>query len=370
MAEVITPVHIGTGEILLPVDFVVHDGVLYVIDVEKLIEFLPHDRVETFSSMLIQAMNMQKIFEWLNIKPADYGKYAKYVVSCHFQPSELHVSVKNANKEPYMPGSSVKGALRSAICYNLFNTPQSKRWLISETFRRLRRRNAEKSIQDFIESIFGREPFKRKRKRHSPHYDIMRFFRISDSASVDSNQIEVQKVYVIETSGLGRYKVTDLRMHVEALVPRLKTSGKITIDKTLSHEVYSEYRSWFPKCDVSTNLNTVISYANKFASDLINYEIEFASSYGIEPLMRFYVNLKQNVLQKLENNQFLLRLGWGSGYYATTIGMLLKDERIFRRIRERFELGNLHIPVFPISRRVIFMGKEMLPLGWVKFTLT
>lgn len=368
-AEVVSPVHIGAGETLLPIDFVVHKGRLHVVNLEKLIESIPFDQIEAFSNMLIQTKDMAQVFQWLRISPFDYGKYAKYSVPCHVQPSELRVFVKNAFEEPYMPGSSIKGALRTAMCYNLFNNPQSKKWLVSEIYHILGRfrdrKKASKALQNFVESTFGKEQGK-----HSPHYDVMRFLRISDTENVDVDQLKVQKVNMIRTSGFGRYEELKLKMYVETMVPGLVMSGKITIDKTLSQEVYAAYKGLFSRFDVSTNMGTVISYANKFAADLIDYEIGFASSYGVEKLRRFYANLKQNVLQKLGENQFLLRLGWGSGFFATTISMLLKDDRVFSEIRRLFpKLGNFRTPVFPMSRRIVFSGEEMVPLGWVKFTV-
>jgi CRISPR-associated protein Csm5 len=288
------------------------------------------------------------------------------VVECQFQPLELHLAVKNAQNMPYIPGSSIKGALRTALCYNLlFTSPKSMQLLKRRIYKVLFRRNAEKFLRNIVESFFGSV-----KGRHSPHYDVMKFLRISDSSSLLQEKLIVREVSMIETRGYVAQRKTGLRTHVEVIKPGTTLYGKITLDKTIVKEGYSRYAMDFPMLNIITNLKIITSYANKFASDLIDHEIEFSETYGFSGLKHFYMNLKQNILQKLDEGQFLLRVGWGSGYLATTIGLLLKKEHdLFRDIRRRFKLGDRRAPTFPLSRKVILEDNDMIPLGWVKFTV-
>ncbi len=365
-AEIVSPVHIGSGEKTSSIDYVLHGKELYIISMEKLIESFTPEQSKVFSEKLIETKNLSRTLQMLNFRPVDYRKYAKYVVPCTIQPSELYTFVKDVRYRPYIPGSSIKGALRTAICYNLFNNPRNREWLTKQIYRRLARRGAEKAVQDFVESIFGSE-----KGRHSPHYDVMKFLRISDSESVSSINLEIPEVSVIETSSPTTYRKAEHRMYAEVMKQGLTVSGRATIDKTLSQEAYLKYTDDFPGFNVPTNLDIIKSYANRFATDLVDQEIKFATSYGIDPLNQFYISLKENILQKLDEKQFFLKVGWGSGYLATTIGMLLREEkRLFRDIRERFKLGNPRIPIFPMSRRILLKREEMIPLGWVKITIT
>ncbi|MEM3383581.1 MAG: type III-A CRISPR-associated RAMP protein Csm5 [Nitrososphaerales archaeon] len=354
--ETISPIHIGSGEKLLRTDYVIYDRRLYAINMDRLIGSLKAEQVETFSK-IIQKGDLSLALRFLNIKPSEYNKYAKYIIPCGFQPGkELRSHIKDIEFKPYIPGSSIKGAIRTAICYNLFVIQEKRKRLIQEVFKRSR---SEKVISDFVESIFGSEDGK-----HSPHHDIMKFLRISDSESLNSNSMEVQEINVI-----NRKSPSGIRMYAEVIKPGFKTSGKLIIDKLLYQETYSKYIDEFPNYKIPTNIDTITSYTNKFASSLIDKELDFARKYGIDLLQDFYLDLKQNHLEKLNKNQFLLRIGWGGGYLSTTLGLLLEGERqLFERIRSYLP-KTFREPFSPMSRRLIIQQNFFIPLGWVKITI-
>lgn len=358
--DTISPIHIGSGEKLLRSDYVVHDGRLYAINMDRLIGSLKAEQAKIFSQ-LIQKGDISIALRSLNIKPNEYNKYAKYVILCEFQPGlKLQTHIKDIEYKPYIPGSSIKGSIRTAICYNLFAIPEERKRLIQEIFRRS---YSEKAISDFVESIFGSED-----KKRSPHHDIMRFLRISDSESLNPNSIEVQEINVINRGGPSGYRKTGIKIYAEVIKSGFSTSGELTIDKMLYQKTYSKYADEFPNYKIPTNIDMIISYVNKFASSLIDKELDFARKYNIDLLRNFYLDLKQNHLEKLNKNQFLLRVGWGSGYLVTTLGALLEGERqLFERIRRH--LPRLGEPFFPISRRLVIQQNAFIPLGWVKITV-
>ena len=366
MLEAVSPVHIGSGEKASDADYIFHDGKLFIINVEKFIEAIIPQQYDLFSNVLLQTGSIQQCFQALNVAPPEYGKYAKYSIECPTKPMELHVFIKNANSTPYIPGSSIKGALRTAICYNLLiNNPEKLQLLKKRIYSVIFRRNAEKLMRDMVESFLGGE-----KGRRSPHYDSMRFIRISDTSGIPIEKLTIQGLHLIETSGPTSHRKTGRATYVEAIKPGTAACGKITVDKTIAMGEYGKYAVKFPALNNIINLNAVASYANKFASDLIDYEEKFAATYGLSGLKQFYVHLRRDVLQKLSDGELLLRVGWGSGYLATTIGLLLqRDSALFRDLRKRFNLGVQRIPVFPISRKVILADEQMIPLGWVKITI-
>ncbi|MCP8309200.1 MAG: type III-A CRISPR-associated RAMP protein Csm5 [archaeon] len=359
--ETISPIHIGSGEKLFRTDYVIHGGRLYVINIDRLIDSLKAEQAKIFSQ-LIQKGNISIALQSLNVKPNDYIKYAKYVIPCDFQLGQkLQTHIKDIDYKPYIPGSSIKGSIRTAICYNLFAIPKERERLIQEVFKRS---HSEKAISEFIESIFGSEDGKR-----SPHYDVMKFLRISDSKSLNPNSMEIQKIEVINRESPSRYRKTGIKIDAEVIKAGFSTSGKLAIDKTLYQKTYLKYADEFPNYKILTSIDMIISYINKFTSDLINKELDFARKYNIILLQNFYSDLKKNHLEKLDKNRFLLRVGWGSGYLATTLGMLLQSEKqLFERIRRHLPRG-LREPFSPISRRLVIQQNTFIPLGWVKVTI-
>jgi CRISPR-associated protein Csm5 len=366
IVEALSPVHIGSGEKASDADYIFHDGKLFIINVEKFIEAITPQQYDLFSKVLLQTGSMQRCFQALNVSPNEYGKYAEYSVECRAKPMELQTFVKNANLTPYIPGSSIKGALRTAILYNLLISSQESFQLLKKRiYSVISRRDAEKLMRNIVESLLGGEG-----GSHSPHYDSMKFIRISDSSGIPIGGLTVQGLCLIETSGPTSHRKTGRVTYVEAIKPGTTACGKITVDKTIMMWEYGGYAVKFPALNTILNLNVVASYANKFASDLIDYEEKFAATYGLNGLKQFYAHLKREVLRDLSDGQFLLRVGWGSGYLATTIGLILqRDSALFRDLRKRFNLGIQRIPVFPISRKVILADDQMTPLGWVKITV-
>ena len=80
-------------------------------------------------------------------------------------------------------------------------------------------------------------------------------------------------------------------------------------------------------------------------------------------MYKFYSNLeKQN---SLDNP--VLKLGAGSGFLSTTIGLKIKkyDENLFDKIRNGTR-GKTYDYSFPKSRKITQVGG--LPLGWIQFS--
>lgn len=263
IVETISPIHIWSGEKLLPTDYVIHGGSLYAINMDRLIGSLKDEQAKIFSQ-IIQKGDLSMALGSLNIKPTEY---AEYVIPCGFQPGlKLQTHIKDTEHMPYIPGSSIKGAIRTAICYNLFAIPEKRKGLIQEIFKRSYSEKAEKEISNFVESIFGSED-----GEHSPHYDVMKFLRISDSKSVNSNFMEVREINVV-----NRNRRTGIKIYAEVIKSGLSTSGKLTIDKTLYQKTYLEYADEFPNYKIPTSIDTITSYVNNFTSSLIDKEIDFA----------------------------------------------------------------------------------------------
>ena len=86
------------------------------------------------------------------------------------------------------------------------------------------------------------------------------------------------------------------------------------------------------------------------------------------------------------DNETVLHIGWGGGWYSTTIGMLVEKHSNFttgvkasprywrldrHTIRSKFRLGNKprsrdYSINFPKTRRITIEGE---PLGWAKITM-
>ena len=74
---------------------------------------------------------MPDILKWLGVKSRDFGGYRLSASDVDFNTNkkplnEIHAFMKDAFGQPYIPGSSLKGALRTIICNVKFGVDNSK----------------------------------------------------------------------------------------------------------------------------------------------------------------------------------------------------------------------------------------------------
>jgi CRISPR-associated protein Csm5 len=131
------------------------------------------------------------------------------------------------------------------------------------------------------------------------------------------------------------------------------------------------------------NLQEICRACNEFSKKVIEKHLEYLwENYKCYDTAEEFEVLRNEVISCKEN-EAILHIGWGGGWYSTTIGLILetlpnfttplqgnpKDWKLDRyTIRHHFYLGkkpgtNEYSLNFPKTRRVTLEGK---PLGWVK----
>jgi len=260
--EVLSPLHIGTGEKLKHgVDFVCNKGKVYHLNMRKLgrkyhnlADYLVGSNIE---EVLMPIINAEKI--------EDYS-----IASWRYQglSGDLSLFVKNQYTQcPVLLGSSLKGAIRS----HLFNTFK-KETNDSE--------NNEKNL--FGSSNDGDE--------------FMRFFKIAD--------VEFLK------TGLVNTKIHNLRKEDDAWAGGWKNSGKETTEKLDVAKFNTICECLLPKqvavttIDVSEtqfNLFDIDRFYEKQIEDLreeTNKEIDSNKRQELERKINVYTNLQQTINSK------------------------------------------------------------------------
>lgn len=117
MPELVTlsPLHIGSGEKLTAYDFVVKDKMLTVVDINAFLSENPQRAEDFYQQASASGFSLRNFLE-----EKELSTYKLYSIRCHREPKDVHAAIKNAHGEVYIPGSSIKGALRTALaCYFL-----------------------------------------------------------------------------------------------------------------------------------------------------------------------------------------------------------------------------------------------------------
>lgn len=367
---VLTPLHIGNGrEMLRGYDFAERDGEIWRFDENALLE--------------AQNVDDPKIAEQLaKAKPIDLIKENEYqdgspLFRYHI-PGEARADqgrvrefIKDVYDHPYLPGTSLKGALRTAIGWWEW---EAKQKIAREND--LYQQNGKKKRKEFAASEFERDIFGRKPHKDSPgsdpNYDLMRALQVSDSASLSPDVLQVINVAVFRKAG-NQPKIN--RITSLEIVPH---KVMFTIEIKLDTALFSD---WARKHGLDLKNGALIkefaAHCKTYTRQRILTEKEYFHQNNFpetSSALKFYDQLRR-LENQLSENSFWLQLGWGTGWDGKTFDSRLKEspsENYLKRAVEIYDLGRGHtyspIQKFPMSRRLPLVAQSDnlgKPLGWV-----
>ena len=361
--KVQSPVHIGSGEKYTASEYVKSKAKNKKGDIVKIIKrmdvsnyYLSLDD-ENKDELLLNLSNPN-----FNLKSFDNkipNSFMKYRAIDRTKESiapnqEITESIKTLNKS-YIPGSSIKGAIKSAILYCRIVDVND----IEDVLKVNRVINGK--YNRFLNKVFTS-----KRAPTPAQGDIMKFLQVSDSSTIKSPVIyDVSTVMASIKRGSNEFYSRNKRTHKPTLsfletIPR-GTKLSFTINNNYDYDVFKKLGLDDKKHLI--DFDNIKKSLFVFSKDLINYEIDFADKYNINYLYKFY--------SKLENlnsiDKPLFRIGGGSGFLSTTVNLKTKDYNydLFEKIRDGTR-GKSYNYEFPKSRKITQSGG--MPLGWVQLS--
>jgi CRISPR-associated protein Csm5 len=350
IVKTISPLHIGSGNELMPSDFVVRGDRVYVIDADKVFNELV--KIGVYDLLEFEKYPMEGIIEKYNLNLENVSLYSiKFECEKAKESMRIREFIK-CNNIPYIPATSVKGAIRTALMYYVLKENDV---LLDEGIKMALRTNPKRA-DDYLEAkIFGYVE-DRRGLRHDGKFDILRALIVRDSDLIDLDKLKVKLVDVVNNRGSVPVRcevLEDVSVEMEMfidydLLDNLTFNGEID--------------------NVNFDEKFLKNAIREFANDLIDVELREVYKFGKykDKVRDFYVNLKQ----RIKNGELLLKLGWGVGYYGVSIGLLLKGHPKFYTLRKKFGLGKnpkkgFLVNNFPLTRRVC----NSQPMGWVKLEI-
>ncbi len=351
--ETLTPLHIGSGaELIAQFDYVSQGNITYILDQDaiyaaELARNGPKANLGQPAAMLINPSQL-----------AEDSPFIRYALKGGTTIERIQEQIKDVQGQPYLPGSSLKGAIRTS----LMSYQTASGTVLSLEALGKEKGKKEEAAQNWERRIFGR----------SPHHDILRALQVSDSAPLplSPSPLELASVRVFETA-----EKISAPIEVEAISKGVVFQTEIQIDELALKE--ADKLDWKDRRFLLMNLVAIVQ---QISQRRIAAERDALEQRGLAGAARFYQNLEA-FSKRLEGRQAaLLQLGWGTGWTGMTIGPFLprgaQDE-----IRRRYELGrppkargkwepDLGQP-FPKSRRLTSIPAKLgpaqagVPLGWV-----
>lgn len=362
--EAITPLHVGNGQLYRRgIDFDVQNNKLLFYNTGKIHARLSEAGAQTIkryeTELLSEKPSVTNFLKSVGWKNHEFLKYQIPVYSKHIR--DVRKQVKTGLSAPIIPGSSLKGALRTAMLSDYFDEhPEQK-----ESMFRLRNPDKQKADKRIIEAIFGKDP----------NYDLMRQVSIGDvEFSENSLNLFEMKIANLTHNGYGflnmfkrRNEHPDNWKFATSIVAEAIKADAQSKPFTLAFDGFLEehHDKIFgqKQLPLKEKFLGAVHYHFKI---LARKEYEFFAENDMDKTAKFYEN--QILNREFGNDEVLIRVGWGGGWKFMT-GDWLTDEQL-QQVRRQYRLGRKEHPIFPKSRRLIIQDQfPQIPLGWAILNL-
>jgi CRISPR-associated protein Csm5 len=265
----------------------------------------------------------------------------------------------------YLPGSALKGALRTGLVFTRWSATTMERVATSLASERMPRR-----LSEAPETNAGASQ--------------VRVLAAADSAPATRSAF---KVYLTRVANLdtrpggptqaswkvaGRGNVPASRIaestpeFVEMAVPGTEFTGESFKRKFLQDPQLTRALGWRSTPD----LELFMKSSNEYASAQLDQHAKFAEAAALPRVQQAVLKLQEDLGSiRSAENACLLCLGWGSGFLSKA-GFISTDDENLRKVLRgvpAFSRALKNGSPFPKTRRVIFAGGQPAYLpGWVR----
>lgn len=440
--ETLTPVAIRNGEILSPLtDYHIEGNRLYLLDTDKLMADIDQNNwLDDFESKVWEdsgnhsggtETNAKKknrfIADFLKEKGASIKSYLKEenARNCQLKSEaewvQLHSTIKTENKA-YIPGSSIKGAIRTAIMYQwLTDTEEGKEklasfldtkqtdinsWVENIEKKKKSRFKAKDNVEkkDEITKELRKEETERKAEllkllhefeeevanaifgKSEGEYNASTYFKISDSHAFKISDLRIaslQKKYR-EDEELKEKRKKEFTTSLQEFIDK----GKETVTEISVSNLSLDWRenrgcTYFAKCiKERKQLDKVFEAINSLSRDFLEFEIrrlnafkegEKSKAFYSNENLGIYHSMLKNLYSKLKENNLngaITCIGFGKSIFMNTVllAIRMQDKDIFTNIVKILHASHPKAEHFPFSYYATSIDSQDYPLGWVKIT--
>jgi len=357
--EILTPVSVGSGEVLSPYsDYVYDKGYVYYLDHDSLLEQInkrPNGQrlIDEFVNVVKgQAKSNDpdkiKLKGFLERNGLDYKKYCYWKLPASEEVREqVQLHVKSAG-QPYIPGSSLKGAIRTALLTHLLFLDNEDKFIkyINEE------KEKSRSFSYIGQDIFGKFGD-----------DSLKYLQVSDSRPFNQEDMKIVKFYKFNLKN----KKLDIPIVKEVLSQGVSTiSIKISEPKEELNKLNRKLSSLLFERNEAVLLEIINEYTNKNIEIELEQLQKFKSAETAE-IEKFYRSLLESLKSADKKKEAYLRIGSGKTYYNNTIAQKLSVQNIERIVKNNFKKANPK--AFPLTRTVVLEGGRREVPGWIKISM-
>lgn len=372
----LSPVHVGTEERLGPHDVVFLRGRLYRVAADRLLQELerePQTRDRYLTGGLPQ------VSSWL--QQADrLRRLALYECPLPREPrprEDVRPFLADSLGRPYLPGTEVKGAVRTAVLWKLTANHPDRRHLADRVGKRENRGRVEEQRDRryagrwLEQTLLGDEP----------REDAFRLLRVTDSTPAPTAALRVYPVLVAARqrdglrlmerprTGHAPSSYTDRADRAVASFCECLDSKELHVRVELDRFLLGKWgrdaaflEGWPEAC-------------NAFSRHVAQGEhawwerVRSTAPPGLQPLAAAITDFYARLLRRLDGlppGHAVLNLGWGGGWRTKTVAEQFGSDLLAHLVRRyNLDRGSRSSP-FPKTRKAAWVGGDrFVPLGWI-----
>ena len=387
----LTPCHIGSGNtIFRNIEFVVNGEEVGVISPNKIYALLGEQGVDRWCQAIERGDNIWNVVKTQNSN-AKLKDICSKVLDLNIGeitptdpiPNELKEQMAT-NGTPYIPGSSLKGAIVSAIIGATIHSNEEALPIIKESrHERIDRRTGEREVRynDKVgDLLFIKPTITQRGEQYDPKNSNLRFLRVGDAC------FEENALTSIDCYGLNlRERKSIIDKNARALVECINLEESAEVDIQLMVEHHNQCGDIVnPLPEAMQSEENLLNAINAHTMRLLKDELAFwreqeenRDYYHIdtdeeqEELEEYYLDSIKSMISECSacqsGKEAILRVGYGSGWRFMTGRWFDEDNEMWEDVIAAIR-GKKHKDYkqydFPKTRRV-GLGT---PFGFVKIS--
>lgn len=359
--DTLTAVHIGSGDTFqYGNDFVkgVVDNckMLGIIDSRKVMNLIGEDNINKWVAAIEKRKPTDEIVK-IYAPNATIEQYSKRLIvnwAVVTETDTLKEHIHDGLGHPYIPGSSIKGAIRTAVLSSTARNTIGLESFIKDSRGRVNAKGVEAKL-------FGKDP----------NSDVFRFLQVGDAIFGDEYEVALKMVSINERKSQS-YWDTGKPQLIEAIGPDDSSTFQMKINLDLYDKAKQAVHQ-LPEC--LSSIPTLFQTINYHTENLLDTEIIYWQKRVEDDttgIVTKYIQKIRNVLDEVrkcdKGKECVLRIGHASGWRFITGAWTeqLNNFKVLVVPTSRPKNNNYSNFDFPKTRRVD-LSCDLL--GFVKLTI-
>ena len=419
--RILSPVHIGCGETYSGLNFIIDKNKLHNLDIDVIYKSLRSNNQQAFilwvgkntneinklENAISQLKKKNKYDEiraikrecnskrreftlksFLQSRKINYGEmleqaaYSLPIQGGIYNDTEIHPFLKQMN-QPYIPGSEVKGAIRTAVIYcALMDNRRLWKWLLeqinkfglneenrNDLKKVANKKKPDKATKKGLESKMSAIEAELQHKvfygkESDAKYDVFKFLNIGDSPLLDAEK--VLAVSYIKSFGMSNeftIAYEFLKPGEEVSLNGLEVEDKRSRERKLEHMGVSKDQE-----NIVSDRNNLFRFCHRFSTDLLTEEIAYYKKHKKGKI----VSHLETIASANQPDTPVLRIGKDEGYNSLTVGMAVKAksrhlyENVLIHATKNKSYDSSHGGPLPKSRKIVHWDNSEVTAGWVQ----